>query len=253
MFIAIDIGNSSINIGFFTDSGLSVQRLDTFPLRTGKEYASVFDTFLSKNDIEKGNTGVIISSVVPGHIRIFRETLKQLIAADPLIVNCTIDTGLTFDIPEPEGLGSDRIANAVAAHELYSGPVAVADFGTATTISVINDSHFIGGAIIPGIRLMNESLARQTAQLSEVPLTPLRSALGTNTMHCIQSGLLYGTAGGVERIVSEIEQETGLLFRLIATGGYGSLISSLLKKKHTLHPYLTLDGLKILYTRNTHA
>lgn len=253
MLIAIDIGNSSINIGFFTDSGLSVQRLDTLPLRTVEEYTSLFDTFLSENDIEKTSAGVILSSVVPDHTMVLRETLKQLIPADPLIVNCTIDTGLTFDIPEPEGLGSDRIANAVAAHELYSGPVAVADFGTATVISIIKDSHFIGGAIIPGIRLMNESLARQTAQLPEVPLTPLRSALGTNTTHCIQSGLLFGTAGGVERIVNEIEQETGLPFRLIITGGYGRLISSFLKKKHSLHSNLTLDGLKILYTRNTHA
>jgi type III pantothenate kinase len=253
MLIAIDIGNSSINIGFYTASGLSVQRLDTLPLRTVEEYTSLFDTFLSENDIEKSSAGVIISSVVPGHTRVLRETLKQLIPADPLIVNCTIDTGLIFDIPEPEGLGSDRIANAVAAHELYSGPVAVADFGTATTISIINDSHFIGGAIIPGIRLMNESLARQTAQLPEVPLVPLRSALGMNTLHCIQSGLLYGTAGGVERIVSEIEQETGLPFRVIVTGGYGSLISSFLKKNHSLLPYLTLNGLKILYARNTHA
>ncbi|MDQ7786990.1 MAG: type III pantothenate kinase [Thermodesulfovibrionales bacterium] len=253
MLIAIDIGNSSINIGFFTDSGLSVQRLDTLPLLTVAEYTSLFDTFLSENDVEKTSAGVILSSVVPGHTRVFRETLKQLIAADPLVVNCTIDTGLIFDIPEPEKLGSDRIANAVAAHELQSGPVVIADFGTATTISIMNDSHFIGGAIIPGIRLMNESLARQTAQLPKVPLTPLRSALGTNTTHCIQSGLLFGTAGGVERIVSEIEQETGLPFRVIVTGGYGSLISSFLKKKHTLHPYLTLNGLKILYMRNTHA
>jgi type III pantothenate kinase len=253
MLIAIDVGNSTINIGFFTSSGLSVRRVDTSPLQTVKEYVSLFNTFLSENHIDKISAGVIISSVVPGHTRGLKETLKQLIPADPLIVSCKIDTGLTFDIPEPEGLGSDRIANAVAAHELYHGPVAVVDFGTATAISIINDTHFIGGAIIPGIMLLNESLAHQTAQLSRVPLNPPQSALGMNTVHCIQSGLFYGTAGAVERILGEIEQETGLTFRVIVTGGYGSLISQYLKKKHTVHPYLTLNGLKILYMRNTHA
>ncbi|MFZ5908231.1 MAG: type III pantothenate kinase [Nitrospirota bacterium] len=254
MLIAIDIGNSSITIGFFTDLGLSVQRLDTLPLRSAREYAVLIDSFLSENDREKTFAGGIISSVVPGHTSVLRETLKQLIPAAPLIADHTLDTGISFDIPEPEGLGSDRIANAVAVHELYSGPVAVADFGTATAISIINGSHFIGGAIIPGIRLMNESLALKTAQLPQATLlAPLRSALGTTTAHCIQSGLLFGTAGGVERIVSEIEQETGFSFRIIATGGYGSLVSPFLRREHALHPYLTLEGLRLLFTRNMHA
>jgi type III pantothenate kinase len=253
MLIAIDVGNSTINIGFFTSSGLSVQRVGTTPLQTVEAYLSLFETFLSENHIDKISAGVIISSVVPDHTRVLKETLQRLLPADPLIVSCKIDTGLTFDIPEPEGLGSDRIANAVAAHELYHGPVAVVDFGTATAMSIINDTHFIGGAIIPGIMLSNESLAHQTAQLSRVPLTPPRSALGMNTVHCIQSGLFYGTAGAVERILDEIEQETRLSFRVIVTGGHGDLISQYLKKKHSVHPYLTLNGLKILHMRNSHA
>src|SRR4030043_1890966 len=178
--IAVDVGNSTITIGFFSKSGLILQKIDTLPLKTPKEYKSIFEVLISENFVEKNTTGVIISSVVSGHHNeILRETLKELLSVEPLMVSCKIKTGLTFRIPNPEVLGSDRIANAVAAYERYKCPVVVVDFGTATTISVVaRDAEYIGGAIMPGIRLMNESLAKGTSKLSEVPLTPPGSALG---------------------------------------------------------------------------
>jgi type III pantothenate kinase len=177
-----------------------------------------------------------------------------LVSAEPLIVSCKIKTGLNFNIPLPEKLGSDRIANAVAAYELYKCPVTAVDFGTATTISVVGkDANYIGGTIIPGIGLMNESLAKGTSNLSEIALKPPESALGTDTTKCIQSGLFYGTAGAIERLLLEIEKEVGFELKVVLTGGFGGMISKFLTRKHDVRPNLTIEGLKIIYMRNTNA
>jgi type III pantothenate kinase len=249
--IAVDIGNSIIHIGLFSKSGLIVQRIDTLPLKTLEEYSSIFQDLLAENFMGKNATGVIISSVVSGHNEVLRETLKKLLSVEPLIVSYKIKTGLTFCIPNPEGLGSDRIANAVAAYERYKCPVAVIDFGTATAVSVVGvDADYVGGAIMPGVRLMNESLAKGTSKLSEVPLTPPDSALGLDTVQCIQSGLFYGAAGAVERLLSEIEEEIGFELKVVLTGGYGYMISKFFKRNYELIPDLTIEGLKLLYTRN---
>ncbi len=254
MLIAIDIGNSSIHIGFFTAPGLIVQEIDTHPLLSPSRYLALFNRFIKEKNIDKTPGGIIISSVVPSHTGVLRKALKRFSGVEPLIVSCKIKTGLTFNILNPEELGSDRIASAVAAYEWYKCPVAVLDFGTATTISVVReDANYIGGAIMPGIHLMNESLAKGTSKLSKVPINIPQSALGVDTVTCIQSGLLYGTAGAVERLLSEIEEESNVGLKVAVTGGYGKLISRFLKRKHEVLPYLTLEGLKILYKRNQDA
>lgn len=254
MLIAIDIGNSTINIGFFTKSGLLVQKMDTHPLLSHAKYSALLNRFIKENNMEKPPEGIIISSVVPGHTKVLRKALKGLTGKKPFIVSCKIRTGLTFNIPNPEKLGSDRIANAAAAHEFYKCPVAAVDFGTATTISIVDKkAAYIGGTIMPGIRLMNESLAQGTSKLLEVHVKPPISALGKNTVRCIQSGLFYGTAGAVERILGEIEKEADIKLKVVITGGYGGLISKFLKRKHDFSPDLTLEGLRILYKRNSDA
>ena len=254
MFIAIDIGNSSINIGFFTKSDLFVQRIDTKPPMSPAEYSEILDRSLGEKNIDKSTSGSIISSVVPSYTSIWRETLKGFTSVDPLVVSYKMKTGLTFIIPNPEQLGSDRIANAVAAHELYKCPVASVDFGTATTISITGKGGtYIGGAIMPGIQLMNDSLAQETATLPDVSLIPPASALGVDTTRCIQSGLFYGTAGAVEKILTETEKAVGLKLKVVVTGGYGEIVHKFLKRRHSLRPHLTLEGLKILYVRNTNA
>lgn len=254
MLIAIDIGNSAINIGFFTKSGLFVQKIDTNPLMSPSGYLALLNRFKKEKNIDKTPEGIIISSVVPGHTSILREAIKGLVSVKPLIVSYKIKTGLKFDIPNPEELGSDRIANVVAAYELYKCAVAVVDFGTATTISVAGkDADYIGGAIMPGIKLMNEALAKGASKLWEVPLSPPELALGTDTIRCIQSGLFYGSAGAVERILLETEKEVGFRLKIILTGGYGGMISKFLKRKHDLKPHLTIEGLKTIYMRNKDA
>ena len=254
MIIAVDIGNSSINIGYFTGSRLLVQRIPTQPLLSVSTYLTGINGFIKENNIEKIPEGIIISSVVPDHTDIIREVLAGIASREPLMVHHTMETGIYLAIPRPEELGSDRIANSVAAYELYRSPVVSVDCGTATTISVVgNGAEYIGGAIMPGIRLMNESLAKGASQLTEVPVLPPESVLGKNTAQCIQSGILYGTAGAIERILEEIEHETDLPLKTIVTGGYGNYISGYVRRKHTVMPHLTLEGLRIIYLRNQNA
>ena len=254
MLIALDIGNSSIKLGFFIKKALFMRAFATHPLLSLSRYSALIQHFLREKNIDKTPEGIIISSVVPGHTEALRKTLKRLFSVEPLIVDHTTKTGIRLDIPKPEELGPDRIANAVAAEELYKCPVAVIDCGTATAISAIGqDANYIGGAILPGICLMNESLAKGTARLSEIQIGPSCAALGVDTSACIRSGLLYGTAGAVERILSEIERETGLRLKIAMTGGHSGRISQCMTRKHKVIPHLTLEGLRIIYTRNTDA
>jgi type III pantothenate kinase len=251
MLIAIDIGNSSINIGFFTNSGLFVLKIATWPLKTPSEYSLILNRFIKEKNIFKKPKGVIISSVVPGHTEVLAEASKGLKPENLLIMSPEINTGLVFVIPKPEELGSDRIVNAVAAYEIFKGPVAVVDFGTATTISVVGkDANYMGGVILPGLGLMNKSLAKGTSKLSEITLSPPLSALGINTSRCIQSGIFYGTAGAIERLLQEIEKEVEFGLKIVVTGGYGGIISRFLQREYTMRPNLTLEGLKIIYMRN---
>jgi type III pantothenate kinase len=142
----------------------------------------------------------------------------------------------------------------VAAYELYKKPVAVVDFGTATTISVVGrDAHYIGGAIMPGVELMNESLERGTSKLSKVHLGLPETALGIDTPQCIRSGIFYGTAGAVERLLYEMEKHIGLKLKVVVTGGYGFMVSKFLSIEHMLSQNLTLEGLRIIFMRNKGA
>lgn len=251
MLIGIDIGNSFINIGFFTKEGLLVRKIKTHPLRSYETYTSLLKDLIAEISIEKNTYEVIISSVVDSHTGILAKACRDMVPEKLLIVGPGVKTGLIFDIPNPEQLGSDRIANSVASYELYKGPVAVVDFGTATTISIVGkDAHYLGGAILPGVTLMNKSLANGTSKLAEVVLNPPRSALGIDTVSCIQSGLFYGTAGAVERVLNEIEKEVNLTLNTVITGGLSYIISKFLRREYELRPNLTLEGLEIIYQRN---
>ncbi len=257
MLIAIDIGNSSINIGYFTTSGLSVQQLATHPARSSSEYAAAVKDFLVGNNLEKKGFSVIISSVVASHTAVVAEAFKRLSPAGRAaitVVTHRMRSGLKLTMEAPDEFGTDRLADAVAAFELHKAPVAVLDFGTATVITVVDESaNCMGGAILPGIGLMSDSLARGTSKLKEVDLEAPHSALGRDTSGCIRSGIFFGTAGAVERILSEIESETGRSFAVIVTGGYGHPVAKFMRRQHELKPYLVLEGLKILYEKNRRA
>ncbi|NJD57664.1 MAG: type III pantothenate kinase [Nitrospirae bacterium] len=253
MLIATDIGNSSITIGYFTAQGLIVQRIPTLPIRNSEQYRAVLHAFIKENNIEKGEGASIISSVVSSHTGIFVDAVEGLPGqgkGTSLLVTHLL-SGIGFRIPHPDKLGTDRIANAVAAFSLVRRPVAVADFGTATTLTVVDgNGDVMGGAIMPGISLMNEALGTRTAKLTKVGLRAPDAALGVDTDGCILSGLVFGTAGAVQRILAEIENETSTSYEMILTGGQCELIGPFIERAHTVRPDLTLEGLKILYEKN---
>ena len=235
------------------DTGLVVQRIPTLPLQGVDEYRLLMLSYMEEKNIAKSGCNGIISSVVPGLTEIFKEVLEGLSEegkADILVVDSKM-SGIGFRIPAPEQIGADRLSNAVAAFSLFKKPVAVIDFGSATTITVVDgQGGYIGGSIMPGIGLMNESLGTKTSRLKKVEIREPESALGRDTTGCILSGLLLGSAGAVERLIEEMEAETGLIFSTILTGGYSSLIAGLIRRSYMLRPNLTLEGLKILYEKN---
>lgn len=257
ILIAVDIGNSTINIGYFSETGLVVQKISTNPLQNINEYRLILSSFLSQNCIEKNAFNVIISSVVESHTSLFKRVFRELSGNKKigvLLVNYKMDTGLRFNIASPERLGADRIANVSCAYEIYKKNVAVVDFGTATTVSVADKKgNYIGGSIMPGIGLMNEILDKGTSKLKKTDLKTPLSVLGTNTSECICSGLFYGTAGAVERILEEIEKGTKSRFKVMITGGYATSMDRFIKRPHEFDPNLTLKGLKILYEKNRPA
>jgi type III pantothenate kinase len=254
MLIAVDIGNSSINIGYFRDSGLVVQKLATYPLMSAREYGAIIDNFLAVNNIEKKGVGVIISSVVSGRNDVLADAFEMLFPAEGtgmIVATQGMRSDLNLAIDAPEEFGTDRLADAVAAFELYKSAIAVLDFGTATTITIVDENaNCVGGAIMPGLGLMNNSLDLGTSKLRKIDMEAPDAALGKDTAGCIRSGILFGTAGAVERILSEIEEETGLSLMTVVTGGYGPLISQYLKRPHDINTHLTLEGLRLLHAKN---
>ena len=257
MLITIDIGNSTINIGYFLDSGLLVQKITTHPLRSADEYSRLMLDFFKQNHIEKTFFSCIISSVVTSHTTVLRDAVTKLSGNkddDILVLSHQMDTGLQLKIKAPEELGTDRLADAAGAYAIYREPVAVIDFGTATTMTIVGrNADFIGGSIMPGMGLMNDVLAQRTSKLEKVPLEQPAPALGTDTAGCIRSGLLIGTAGAVERVLDEIEKEVGYMFRVVITGGYCHLVDALIRRPHAVNVFLTHEGLREIYGKNRPA
>lgn len=257
MLLAVDIGNSSINIGIFSKSILLGEtRIPSHPEKTSEIYKNRIKAFLLNNGIKIPVQGVIISSVVPGLTGTLGNSLRGLSRRRPVTVKNSLRTGLIFDVENPEKIGSDRVSNAVAARNIYGPRVLVVDFGTATTISVVKGRRFVGGAILPGIKLQSKILHRDTSKLPYVAVEsrtvePLIPALGKSTDMCILAGILYGTAGATERLIEEMEQKERCKFRVVITGGYSDIMTHYLRRHHQRDPYLTLKGLRLIYERNS--
>ncbi|MGC2061980.1 MAG: type III pantothenate kinase [Thermodesulfovibrionales bacterium] len=253
MLITVDIGNSSIGIGYFVPSGLVTQRLDTLPLLNAQAYAGALAGFSDQNHIEKKDVRCIISSVVPGHTGVLQEAVDLFAgkAIGPLTVTHKVETGLCLKISAPQTLGADRLTNASGAFALYQKAVAVVDFGTATTITMVDEkANLIGGAIMPGLRLMSAALGTMTSLLGEVPPEKPDSALGRDTEAAIRSGLFYGTAGAVERIIAEVEGETGAHFITVITGGHCLAMQQYMTGPCEKRSDLIHEGLRIIYEKN---
>ena len=255
--LAIDVGNTNVTLGLF-DYGGDVGRLSQhWRITTRREQTSDEVTIILRALFEQAGRKVeeisdgIISSVVPPLLPIWERVCEKLFAREPLVVGPGIRTGMPVRYENPREVGADRIVNSVAAYELHGGPIIAVDFGTATTFDCISgDGEYLGGAIFPGIQIAMDALFQRTALLHRVELARPKSAIGKTTTGALQSGLLFGYAGMVDALVSRIREELGGGARVIATGGLAALVASETSSIERVEPYLTLEGLRILFEKN---
>ena len=253
MVFAVDIGNTNIVVGCFEgDNFLFTERLSTEHLSTDLEYTVLIQTVLQLHGLSGAEfEGCILSSVVPPVTQTIRDALLRMIGKEPLIVGAGIKTGLNIQLDNPSALGSDRVADAVAASALYPCPVITVDLGTATTVSVVDSNHtFLGGMIIPGVRVALDSLSRRASQLPVIALTPPKSVIAKNTVDCMKNGIIYSTAAAIDGVTERIEAELGTPCTVVATGGNAGSIIPFCKRSIINDEQLLLKGLMMIYHKN---
>ncbi len=258
--LALAIGNSNIKIGVFEGARLIAHwRAHTDTNQTVDEYALVLDDFFAQDPFLHGPTGTppewegaILVSVVPPLTATFQELCRAHYGVPPLVVGAGAKTGMRIQYDNPRALGTDRLVAAVAAKERFGAPVIVIDFGTATTVNVVNRAgEFVGGAIAPGLYLSADALYRSTAQLPRIDLALPPRAIATNTVHAIQSGILLGYVGMIEGLVARMRAELGEPeARVVATGGLAQLLAPQTRIIHAVEPELVLYGLRTIYELN---
>ena len=253
MLFAIDVGNTNITVGLFDKDVLVKQfRMITKTSRTSDEYGVFLRQWLQVNGIEDAKiSAVIISSVVPNIMHSLTSGIIKYFECEPLIVAPGIKSGIRLAIPNPKELGADRLVDAVAAYEMYGGPVIVVDFGTATTHDlVLADGTFAAGVTSPGIRLAANALWTGTAKLPEVAIQKVDTVLGKDTVSSMQAGIYYGYIGQTEYIIKAMKKESGLSdIKVVATGGLGKMIADATDAIDVYDPELTLHGLRIIYDK----
>ncbi len=254
MLLAINVGNTNIRFGVYENKKLIAHwKLSTNGEWTSDEFGMYFVSFFEYEKLEISKIeAVIIASVVPPIMFSFEHAIKKYLKRDPILIGPGIKTGINIKYENPRELGADRIANAVAAYELYGGPVIVLDFGTATTFNAISSKgEFLGGAICPGIIISAEALYMRTAKLPKIDLTKYDAVIGRNTSVSMQSGVFYGYVGQVDYLVKKIKQEMKEdNIKVVATGGLAKFIASEAKSIDEVNGRLTLEGLRIIYEKN---
>ncbi|MBQ3518994.1 MAG: type III pantothenate kinase [Clostridia bacterium] len=254
MILAIDIGNTNIVIGCFDDKKVIFrERLSTNHTATVLEYVVTIKTAFEMNDIKKEDiTGSILSSVVPAVTNTVKTAVEKYLSITPLIIGPGIKTGLSIMIDNPSQLGSDLVVDAVAGISEYPTPLIIIDMGTATTVSVIDaDKQYIGGMIIPGLAVSHDALISRTSQLSKIAFEKPKKVIGSNTVDCIKSGLLYGNAGMLDGLIERINDELKEKCTVVATGGLSTVIAPLCKNEIIIDEDLLLKGLMKIYEKNS--
>jgi type III pantothenate kinase len=261
VLVAIDVGNTQTVIGLFgpgtgpAGSGSELLyhwRVATVASRTSDELALLIDQLfqLQGLDPEEVITGIAVASVVPRLRTALREMTDRWFKVNTVIVEPGVRTGMPIHYDNPKEVGADRIADAVAAFERYGGPTIVVDFGTATTFEVVSErGEYLGGVILPGIEISLEALFARAALLPRVELVEPRSVLAKNTVESVQSGVIYGFAAQVDGLCRRLQDELGPC-NVVATGGLAGLIGPYSAAIEHHEPWLTLDGLRIIYGRN---
>lgn len=254
MFLAIDIGNTNITLGIYQGDVLGPRwRFSSDHDRSPDEYGSSIVQVLTRAGVFTDNVqAVAIASVVPPLTNTLVIACEKYLQCTPFVVDSTVKTGVRLLYEDPRQIGTDRIVDVAAAYRLYGGPACVVDFGTATTFDAVSaDGDYLGGAIAPGIGIAAEALSQRAAKLPKVDLRRPPAAIGRNIVHSLQSGLLLGYAGLVEGMVARFGAELGPDMKVIATGGLAEIMAKETKVISILAPWLTLDGLRIIYDLNS--
>ena len=253
MLLAIDVGNTNIVLGVFEGEKLKATwRLGTDIHKLEDEYAIMISNLLSFRELSFTDIDhAIILSSVPPLVAVFEALCQRYFQVSPMILGPGIKTGVRISIDNPREVGADRVANAAAAHKLYSGPLIVIDLGTATTFDAVSkEGDYLGGAIAPGIGISAEALFEHAAKLPRVELVRPKQAIGKNTVAAMQSGLVFGYVGLIEGLVQRIRRELGGEAKVIATGGLANVIASETDAVDVLEPDLTLVGMRLIYELN---
>ena len=255
MLLAVDVGNTQTHMGVFEGEVLEHEwRAATVQQRTADELALLFGQFLSLADLSFSRqiTGVAICSVVPRATSELREMTERYFGFPALVVEPGTRTGISILTDNPREVGADRIANAVASHEMYPAePVVVVDFGTAITVDAVSaNGEYLGGAIAPGIDTSATALFLATAQINRVELVAPGTAIGKRTMTSVQSGIVFGTAALVDGLVERVTDELGGSARVVATGGLAPIVVKHCRRVERIEPQLTLNGLRLIFDRN---
>ncbi len=253
MLLTIDIGNTNITLGAYDAGVLSfTARLATETAKTADQYAVELKNLLSLECIGSEEIeDCIISSVVPSVGKSLSSAVSKLCHIVPLMLGPGVKTGLNIKIDNPAQLGADLVAGAVGALDAYTMPCVIIDMGTASTVSVLDrNGTFLGGAIAAGVRLTLKALTENTAQLTSIPIEAPPSVIGRNTVECMQSGLVYGTAAMIDGMLEKIEEELGETPTVVATGGLSKEIIVHCKRNIIYSENLLLDGLRAIYEKN---
>ena len=253
MLLAIDIGNTNLVIGCVHDDKILFKaRIATDRTRTSDQYGVEIKSMLEAYGVQISDIeDCIISSVVPPVFNSVRTGVIKIIGKQPMVVGPGLKTGLNIHVDVPSQVGSDRIVIAVAALAEYKAPMLLMDLGTATTVEAVEpDNIYMGGVIIPGVRVSLDALTSRAAQLPGISLDQPKQVIGKNTVDCMRSGMMYGTAAMIDGLVERMEEELGHRCTLIATGGLAQFITPLCKRKIILEKDLLLKGLNIIYKKN---
>ncbi len=254
MLLVFDVGNTNMVIGVYEGKKLVTDfRICTDIHKTSDEYGILIGNLLEYNKIDiKSIEDVIISSVVPSVMYALESFCIKYCEKKPLVVGPGIKTGLNIKYDNPKQVGADRIVNAVAGIEKYGSPLIIVDFGTATTFCAISEkSEYLGGTICPGLKISSEALFSYAAKLPRVELTKPGKTICKTTVEAMQSGIIYGYVGQVEKIISMMKKELGSEdVKVIATGGLSVLIHSETDSIDYIDKFLTLEGLRLIYEKN---